>query len=320
MSGADLTDVAVERLRERFRGDTFTQFDLTGIAPNDLPAGSLTTRSSAMDVLQHIVDDEGDVRAIENLHALLRRGGMLIMTENLVHGAWYRSDHQVVRDIDWILGLLDRTGFEVVRQADVHLVNSTGRFQQPTAQALLGAPDDGGAGWAARRCGGRRGALPGGARPHRGAARKSDHRRSCWRASATSDPAVAGRRLSIAVIPARYPMRERPFAGVFVRDHALAAMLDDDVVIVADDGPDASVRSVVHAERRARGRPANVRASATGAPVSPRSRRWIPPRASLPCSGGRAGRADPPTCFTRTCTARRGQPPSRARSRAGRSS
>ena len=109
MSGADLTDVAVERLRERFRGDTFTQFDLTGTAPDDL-APRHYDAISAMDVLYHIVGDDGYVRAIENLHSLLRPGGMLIMTENLVHGEWYRGDNQVVRDIDWILGLLDRTG------------------------------------------------------------------------------------------------------------------------------------------------------------------------------------------------------------------
>jgi glycosyltransferase involved in cell wall biosynthesis len=53
---------------------------------------------------------------------------------------------------------------------------------------------------------------------------------------------VAARRLSIAVIPAWYPTRARPLSGVFVREHALAAMLHDDVAILVDDGPDASVR------------------------------------------------------------------------------
>ena len=48
-----------------------------------------------MDVLFHIVDDDGYVRAIANLHSLLRPGGMLILTENLVHGDWHRGEHQV---------------------------------------------------------------------------------------------------------------------------------------------------------------------------------------------------------------------------------
>jgi SAM-dependent methyltransferase len=124
VSGADLTDVAVGRLRERFAGDTFTQFDLTGTPPDGLVPGHYDA-ASAIDVLYHIVDDDGYVRAIENLHSLLRPGGMLLLTENLVHGPWTRAENQVVRDIDWILGLLDRTGFEVVRRRPMFVLMNT---------------------------------------------------------------------------------------------------------------------------------------------------------------------------------------------------
>jgi SAM-dependent methyltransferase len=123
VSGADLTDVAVERLRARFPGDEFSQFDLTGEA-GDL-AASRYHAISAMDVLYHIVDDDGYARAIENLHSLLKRGGVLLMSENFVHGDWYRTEHQVVRDIDWILGLLDRTGFDVLSRRPVFVLMNT---------------------------------------------------------------------------------------------------------------------------------------------------------------------------------------------------
>ena len=67
-----------------------------------------------MDVLFHVVDDDRYGRAIANLHSLLRPGGVLILTENLLHGDWHRGEHQVSRDADWILGLLRQTGFDVL--------------------------------------------------------------------------------------------------------------------------------------------------------------------------------------------------------------
>ena len=39
-----------------------------------------------MDVLFHIVDDEGYARAIRNLAALLAPGGLLVLTENFLTG------------------------------------------------------------------------------------------------------------------------------------------------------------------------------------------------------------------------------------------
>ena len=52
---------------------------------------------------------------------------------------------------------------------------------------------------------------------------------------------MSDKRLSIAVIPAWYPTAARPLAGVFVRDHARAAAVENDVAVIADDGPISSV-------------------------------------------------------------------------------
>ena len=108
--GADLTPVAVERLGQRFPRDRFVQFDLT--AENPGLDGEFDA-ISCMDVLFHVVDDRGYQRAIETLHRLLRPGGALIFSEFLLHGPWHRTEHQVIRDMQWVLDLLRRTGFAI---------------------------------------------------------------------------------------------------------------------------------------------------------------------------------------------------------------
>jgi SAM-dependent methyltransferase len=121
--GADLTDVAVERLRARYPGDSFVQLDVAGDV-SALPAGQFDA-VSIMDVLYHVVDDDGYARSIANLNTLLRPDGVLILSENLLHGAWQRTEHQVSRDVDWILGLLNRNGFDVVKRRPVFVLMNT---------------------------------------------------------------------------------------------------------------------------------------------------------------------------------------------------
>jgi SAM-dependent methyltransferase len=123
VTGIDLTDVAVQQLSRRFPEDRFLQADITDGTGN-LPAESFDA-ISIMDVLFHVVDDDRYERAIANLHSLLRPGGALILTENLLHGDWHRGEHQVSRDADWILGLLERTGFDVVTRRPLFVLMNT---------------------------------------------------------------------------------------------------------------------------------------------------------------------------------------------------
>jgi SAM-dependent methyltransferase len=123
VSGIDLTDVAVQNLSGRFPGDRFVRADITE-GTGDLPAEGFDA-ISIMDVLFHVVDDDRYERAIANLHSLLRPGGTLILTENLIHGDWHRGAHQVSRDADWILGLLDRSGFEVILRRPLFVLLNT---------------------------------------------------------------------------------------------------------------------------------------------------------------------------------------------------
>ncbi len=57
-----------------------------------------------MDVLFHIVDDEGYARAIRNLAALLAPGGLLVLTENFLHRDTGRARHEVDRSLEEIGG------------------------------------------------------------------------------------------------------------------------------------------------------------------------------------------------------------------------
>ena len=123
VSGIDLTDVAVAELSGRYPHDRFVQADITD-GTGDLPPGEFDA-ISIMDVLFHVVDDDRYARAIANLHSLLRPGGVLILTENLLHGDWHRGEHQVSRDAGWILGLLDKTGFEVLTRRPLFVLMNT---------------------------------------------------------------------------------------------------------------------------------------------------------------------------------------------------
>ena len=123
ISGIDLTDVAVQGLSQRYPQHRFVQADITD-GTGELPAASFDA-ISIMDVLFHIVDDQRYERAIANLHSLLRPGGVLILTENLLHGDWHRGPHQVSRDADWILGLLDRAGFDVISRGPLFVLMNT---------------------------------------------------------------------------------------------------------------------------------------------------------------------------------------------------
>ena len=123
ITGSDITDVAVERLRNRFPGLTFVQLDIGG------QLGSLEGRQfdvvSAMDVLYHIVDDVAYHRSIQNLGQLVRPGGLLVLTENFLHRPAVRAEVQVSRSLEEIEQLLGRAGFVLVERRPVFVLMNT---------------------------------------------------------------------------------------------------------------------------------------------------------------------------------------------------
>jgi len=54
------------------------------------------------------------------------------------------------------------------------------------------------------------------------------------------------KRLKVLFIPGWYPSKKNPVAGIFVREHAKAVALYNDVVVLYSEGVDRSVRSIYH--------------------------------------------------------------------------
>jgi SAM-dependent methyltransferase len=123
IEGADLTDTATRRLRAAHSDTPIHQFDLGG-DPSGLPDGEFDV-ISAMDVLFHIIDPVAYERAIMNLARLVRPGGQVVLTENLLASAPAVTAHQVSRTEKEILTLLERHGLEPSAKAAMFvLLNS----------------------------------------------------------------------------------------------------------------------------------------------------------------------------------------------------
>jgi SAM-dependent methyltransferase len=111
ITGCDLTSAAVEQLRAAFPELTVVQADI-GDEAGQLPPGPYDA-ISIVDVLYHIVDDERYRRAFANLAGLLRPGGTLFFTENLVLSG-RRVRHQVHRTRQTIEAIVSDAGLSVV--------------------------------------------------------------------------------------------------------------------------------------------------------------------------------------------------------------
>lgn len=114
ITGCDLTEAAVSRLRSRFPDVRFVRADIAD-ATAVLEPGSFDA-VSAMDVLFHITDDTRYRAALDTIAAVLRPGGAFVLSENFLHRPEQRGPHQVNRTLEWITAALGRAGFDVVRR------------------------------------------------------------------------------------------------------------------------------------------------------------------------------------------------------------
>lgn len=112
--GCDLTEAAVGRLRRRFPDVEFVRANAADVATVFEPRSFDAV--SCMDVLFHITDDEQYARAIRGIAEVVRPGGHFVMSENFLHRAEQRGEHQVNRTASEITSLLAGAGFEVVRR------------------------------------------------------------------------------------------------------------------------------------------------------------------------------------------------------------
>jgi SAM-dependent methyltransferase len=110
--GSDLTSAAVGELRRRFPQHEVIELDI-GADPSELPERRFGA-ASAFDVLFHVVDDERFERAIGNLYELLEPGGLLVISDNFVHGEAERAEHHVSRPLRAFEAALEGAGFDVL--------------------------------------------------------------------------------------------------------------------------------------------------------------------------------------------------------------
>ncbi len=112
VTASDLTQVVVDRLRERRRGVKVVRLDIGGDDPS--AGGETYDALSAMDVLFHIVDEDAYRRALHNIAGLLAPGGILLFSENFLTAGAARASHQVSRSDAEIRALLADAGLEPV--------------------------------------------------------------------------------------------------------------------------------------------------------------------------------------------------------------
>ena len=110
LSGSDLTEVAVGNLSAKYPGVGFQQIDIGAetipVEPESFDA------VSCFDVLFHVVDDVCYDKAIRNISASLKPGGVFLYSDNLMLQA-FDVTHQVGRTETTIIDKLQEHGFEI---------------------------------------------------------------------------------------------------------------------------------------------------------------------------------------------------------------
>lgn len=123
VTGIDLSDAAVQALRDEFPTAEFMQDDIAELSEaTRLRSYDLV---SAFDVLFHIVDDERFVRAIGNIAEVTRVGGHLLLSDNFLHGPAVRGRHQVSRSLAEIDEALSAAGFDTVARLPMFFLMNT---------------------------------------------------------------------------------------------------------------------------------------------------------------------------------------------------
>lgn len=110
--GSDFTETATTALRARLPTLRIHRLDIAG-DPSALPAGRFDA-ISAMDMLYHIVDEDGFRRALANLARMLSPGGRLVFSENLLAAGPIAGPHQVSRAEADVRAALGEAGLEIV--------------------------------------------------------------------------------------------------------------------------------------------------------------------------------------------------------------
>src|SRR4030042_4177271 len=112
ITGIDITEVAIQKLRELYPKHEFYQLDI-GDRNCEVKSNCFEV-VSAFDVLYHIIDDDRYKQAIVNIHTSLKPKGYFIFFENFIHKGEIRKRHYVFRNIKDIERMISDTGFEII--------------------------------------------------------------------------------------------------------------------------------------------------------------------------------------------------------------
>jgi SAM-dependent methyltransferase len=142
ITGSDIAQVAVDRLRARYPGSSFVRFAIGEQVPAEL-RGRRFGAISAMDVLFHVLDDDAYRQAFATLFALLEPGGLLVFTENFLHDEELSARHQRSRTLEEIEHVVRDAGFAILRRRPLfYLMNAPldtrSRFHRAWWRALAG--------------------------------------------------------------------------------------------------------------------------------------------------------------------------------------
>ena len=116
--GIDLSDIAIQSLKQRYPKHQFLQYDLnTSGLPNAVGVGY--DIATALDVLYHVVDDERFNHALIELAMVLKPGGLLVIHDQFIHRS--TSDHGYIkwRSLMDYEKALQAAGFEIITRRPI---------------------------------------------------------------------------------------------------------------------------------------------------------------------------------------------------------
>jgi SAM-dependent methyltransferase len=122
VSGSDITDVAVLKLRQNYPTYEFFKLDIGQVVLPDHLSARKFDIISAFDVLFHITDDARYRNAILNINRLLNEGGIFLFSENFLHRDALKSQHQVSRPLDSIERILQGSGFRILDRIPMFVI------------------------------------------------------------------------------------------------------------------------------------------------------------------------------------------------------
>jgi 2-polyprenyl-3-methyl-5-hydroxy-6-metoxy-1,4-benzoquinol methylase len=133
LTGSDITAFATQKIAVENPGIRAVQLDIASPAVQETLGGKYDL-VSAIDMLYHIVSDADYEAAFANLSQLLKSGGHLIITENLLHQSVAKTPVQSNRTLNLVMELLARNGLSVIRRAPVFVLMN---YPVDTRSALL---------------------------------------------------------------------------------------------------------------------------------------------------------------------------------------